>query len=177
MNWYKKAMAIPADMSPEEQEWVAKKYLYEHDVFTFRIVKEVIRKLNNYFDFGMSVPLYAVPKRRPSSGLGLGPLSPALWKTKRNRRVDNEQPYIHIAPRGKNPMDWGDKGGKWQAPISKKHMVNLLAHEASHSWTFSETGDPMTLSMEFLAPVIERLWDETVRELNLKEANGIYELA
>jgi len=174
MNWYKKAMAIPPNLSPEEQEWIAKKYLYEHDIYTFRIIKEVVKKLNDYFDFGMSVPLYAIPKKRPSSGIGLGPLSPALWNNRRNKNV-KEQPYIHVAPRRKYPMD-SDKGKWYDAPISKQDMIRLLAHEASHSWTLSETGDPMQLSTEFLAPVISKLWEETVRELNLKETSGIYEL-
>lgn len=168
-------MAIPSDLSPEEQEWITKKYLYEHDVYTFRIIKEVIKKLNDYFDFGMTVPLYVVPKRRPSTGIGLGPLAPNLWKRDRNRMVP-EQPYVHIAPRGKHTKDFDGKG-EWQVPLSKETLVDLLAHEASHSWTLSERGDPMKLSMEFLKPVISRLWEDTVAKLNLREVNGIYEQA
>lgn len=118
-------MAVPKDLSEEEKNYIQKKYLYEHDIFTFRIIKEVIRKLNNYFDFNMSIPLSVQPKKRPLyQNLGLGPLNPKLYNTQ-----TQEQAFIQVGPRGRNRAD---EGSKWFNPIPKKQLIWLLAHEASH---------------------------------------------
>ena len=170
-GWYKKAMAIPPDLSPEEQEWIVKRYLYEHDVYTFRIVKSVVKKLNDYFDFGMSVPLSAIPKKRPLyDRLGLGPISPLVDKV----RPEQEDPTIKIGPRSRyEASDKIHKGEWFQKPVSKKFLIYVIAHEAGHSWTRSH-GTPMKVTEEALMPVVSKLWEQSMEELNLKEEDGIY---
>lgn len=169
MSWYKQykiSMAIPEDLSDDEKEWIKKRYLYEHDIYTFRIMQKVIEKLNNYFDFNMSVPLGTQPKRRPLyDRLGLGPLNPNLFKEK-----VEEKPYIEVGPRGRRNVD---DGGDWMGPENKQQLIKLLAHEAAHSWTHSH-GNPMRVTENALIPTVEKLWNQTMQDLNLKEEKGIY---